>query len=210
MNVITEVTIPRNTGWSGKIEKGQMLRLSAMTIIDFVAFNAADLTERFDQARTKVYNMKIWVSTGDKIMSKLNNHMMTLTLDPFARIGTHDLQFGMCGRARHQQAAAEGRLDEYLHGRDLAVPDHGCAENLTRAMEPYGVAYPDIPSPLNLFQNMAIDPATGLMTRTPIRPKSPVGIEFTAEMDLIVALSACPDLASATGGREVGVTITNP
>lgn len=210
MNIVKQETVPPNNGWASPVDKGRVLRLTAMTIIDFVAFNAADLNERFDQARTKVYNMKIWVSTGDKIMSKLNNHMMTLTRDPFAGIGTHDLQFGMCGRARHKLAAAEGRLGEYLHGADIEVPDHGCAENLTRAMAPFGVAYEDIPSPLNLFQNMAIDPDTGVMTRTRIRPETPVDIEFTAEMDLIVALSACPDLASPTGGREVKATILAP
>ena len=210
MNIVRQQTAPPNTGWASPLEKGQVLRLTAMTIIDFVAFNAADLNERFDQARTKVYNMKIWIGTGDKIMSKLNNHMMTLTRDPFAGIGTHDLQFGMCGRARHKLAAAEGRLGEYLHGTDIDVPDHGCAENLTRAMEPFGVAYEDIPSPMNLFQNMAIDPGTGAMTRTRIRPEAPVDIEFTAEMNLIVAISACPDLASPTGGQAVTATILAP
>ena len=99
LNIVTQETAPPNTGWASPVEKGQVLRLTAMTIIDFVAFNAADLSERFDQARTKVYNMKIWVSTGDRIMSKLNNHMMTLTRDPFAGIGTHDLQFGMSSGA---------------------------------------------------------------------------------------------------------------
>ena len=88
--------------------------------------------------------------------------------------------------------------------------DAGVAENLTRAMAPFGVAYEDIPSPLNLFQNMEIDPRTGAMTRTRIRPEAPLDIEFRAEMDLIIAFSACPDLASPTGGREVKATILAP
>ena len=98
MNVITAHTAPPNTGWAAHMKRGQVLRLTAMTIIDFVAFNADDLAERFDQARTKVYNMKIFVTEGDKLFSKLNNHMMTMTVDQFAGTGTHDLQFGMCGR----------------------------------------------------------------------------------------------------------------
>ena len=210
MNIVKQVTTAPNSGWASPIEKGQVLRLTAMTIIDFVAFNAADPRERFDQARTKVYNMGIWISTGDRIISKLNNHMMTMTVDRFAGIGTHDMQFGMCGQARYRVMQAEGRLGEYPRGRDIAFPDHGCAENLTRALEPYGVPYEDIPSPLNLFQNMEIDPRTGAMTRTRVRPEVPVDIEFRAEMDLIVAFSACPDLASATGGREVTATILDP
>jgi uncharacterized protein YcgI (DUF1989 family) len=210
LNIVKEVTAAPNTGWASPMEKGQLLRLTTMTIIDFVAFNADDLNERFDQARTKVYNMKIWISTGDTLMSKRNNPMMTVIDDQFAGIGTHDMQFGMCGRARHKRAREEGRLGEYLHGGDIEVPDHGCAENLTRAMEPYGVAYEDIPSPLNLFQNMEIDPITGVMKRTRIRPEAPVNIDLRAEMDLIIAFSACPDLASATGGREVKAAILGP
>ena len=201
--------VPPNTGWAGFVHKGQVLRLTAMTIIDFVAFNARDLTERFDQARTKVYNMSLYLSAGHKVLTKSNNHMMTVTEDGFAGIGTHDMQFGMCGRARHRLAAEEGRLDEYLHGRDIALPDHGCAENLAWALESHGIAYCDIPSPINLFQNMAIDAASGAMRRTPIRPASPVSVAFRAEMDLLAAFSACPDLASPTGGREVRVEILN-
>ena len=80
-----------NTGWAGHMGAGETLRLTAMTIIDFAAFNAADPTERFDQARTKVYNMNIFLTAGHKVMSKLNNHMMTMTEDGFAGLGTHDL-----------------------------------------------------------------------------------------------------------------------
>ena len=43
--------------------------------------------ERFDQARTKVYNMKLWITTGDVLYSKLNNPMMTIVEDQFAGRG---------------------------------------------------------------------------------------------------------------------------
>ena len=207
MNVIREAVAPPNTGWAGHVVEGQVLRLTAMTIIDMVAFNANDLTERLDQARTKVYNLNLFLTAGQKVFSKHNNHMMTMIEDGFAGLGTHDLQFGMCGRARHRLAQAEGRLGEYQHGGDVKLPDHGCAENLTQAVAPYGIPYADIPSPINLFQNMEIDQRTGAMRRTPVRPERPVAVEFQAEMDLLVAFSACPDLASPTGGKEVKATI---
>ena len=156
MKTIREDVVPRNTGWAAPVAKGQVLRLTAMTIIDFVAFNGADLGERFDQARTRVYNLNIYLTEGHKVFSRHNNHLMTLIADGFKGLGTHDLQFGMCGRARHKRATEEGRLGEYLHGREIDLPDHGCAENLTAALEPFGVSYEDIPSPLNLFQNMTI------------------------------------------------------
>ncbi len=210
MNIVTTHTAPPNTGWAAHMKTGEVLRLTAMTIIDFVAFNADDVRERFDQARTKVYNMKIFVTEGDKLFSKLNNPMMTMIVDGFKATGSHDLQFGMCGRSRHKRAREEGRLGEYLHGGAIEVPDHGCAENLTAALAPFGIPYNDIPSPLNLFQNMEIDSATGAMRRTQVRPAAPVDVEFVAGMDLVVAFSACPDLASPTGGQEVAATIYRP
>ena len=54
---------------------------------------------------------------------------------------------------------------------------------------------------------MVIDQTTGKMQRTQVRPARPVDIDLVAEADLIVAFSACPDKASATGGLEVDATI---
>ena len=65
MNIIEQADIAANTGWSGEMSKGQVLRITAETIVDFVCLNRENPRERFDQARTKVYNMKIWSgSTG--------------------------------------------------------------------------------------------------------------------------------------------------
>ena len=189
---------------------GQTLRLCARTIIDFVAFDRDDYTEAFDQAPTKEASGCLYLKQGHAMLSRSGAPLMTMTKDGFDGLGTHDMQFGMCGRARHKRAAAEGRLAEYLHGDKFDLPDHGCAENLTWALEPYGIPYENIPSPVNLFQNMDIDQVTGEMKRTQIRPETPVTLELRAERDLLVAFSACPDMASRTGGLEVTATILQP
>jgi uncharacterized protein YcgI (DUF1989 family) len=209
METLRDETAPRNTGWGAEMAAGQILRLSARTIIDFVCFDARDFAEAFDQAPTKAASNCLYLRAGDVMMSRGGLPLMTMLEDGFAGLGTHDMQFGMCGRARHRRAAAEGRLGEYLNA-NVQVPDHGCAENLTEACKPWGIPYEDIPSPVNLFQNMAIEQATGRMSRTQIRPAAPVPVVLRAERDLIVAFSACPDLASATGGLEVRAEILRP
>ena len=209
MRVIKDDVAPRNTGWAAEMRAGQVLRLTARTIIDFVAFDRRDFAESFDQAPTKEANGCIYLKRGHVMLSRSGASLMTMIADGFEGLGTHDMQFGMCGRARHKRAAAEGRLGEYLHGH-VEIPDHGCAENLTSACAPWGIPYENIPSPINLFQNMAIDQATGTMKRTQIRPDRPVPIDLRAERDLLVAFSACPDLASKTGGLEVRATILAP
>ncbi len=203
MKILSEKTISANTGCEAELKKGQVIRISATTTVDFVAFDRRNLRERFDQARTKVYNMKIFISTGDKLMSKSNQHLMTIVEDTY-REGTHDLQKGMCSGYRYQLAQQEGRLEEYYH-REVEIPDHGCWENLSQILQPHNVAAEDIPSPLNLFQTMKIDPLTGHMEHTTIRPKPGTYVDLRAERDLLVALSACPDLP--VGGKPVNVTI---
>ncbi len=209
MRIIKQELAARNSGWSSQIARGQVLRLSARTIIDFVAFASNDYRNCFDQALTKEANRCIYLKRGHSMISRSGQRMLTVVDDGFEGLGTHDMQFGMCSRARHERSAAEGRLAEYLHA-DLKVPSHGCAENLTAACKPWGIPYVDIPSPVNLFQNMLIDQATGVMRRTQIRPEAPVDIDLVAEENLLVAFSACPDKASRTGGLEVRATILQP
>ena len=48
---------------------------------------------------------------------------------------------------------------------------------------------------------MRIDPDTGLMYDTMIRPKEEAHLDFRAEMDLLVAVSACPESGRGQGIR---------
>jgi uncharacterized protein YcgI (DUF1989 family) len=207
MKTLSEQHVPYNTGWAGELKKGQVIRITATTTVDFVCMKRDNLRERFDQARTKVYNMKLFVSTGDKLMGRDNQHMMTIIADGFTE-GTHDLQKGMCSGYRFRLAQQEGRLGEYYPRQITEIPDHGCYENLSRALSPYGIIPEDIPSPLNLNQHMKIDGATGKMEHTQVRPKPGSYVDLRAEMDLLVAFSACPDLP--VGGKPVDVALLEP
>jgi uncharacterized protein len=206
---ITERHLPYNTGWAGDLKKGQTIRILATTTVDFVCFRRENLKERFDQARTKVYNGKIFITAGDKLMGRNNQHMMTIAANTNDQ-GTHDLQKGMCSGYRFQLAKKEGRLREYYH-RDFKedeIPDHGCYENLSRALAPYGIDPEDIPNPWNLNQHMIIDGKTGKMEHTTVRAKPGSYVDLRAEMDLLVAMSACPDMP--VGGKPLDLLIYEP
>jgi uncharacterized protein len=207
MNKIIEAHVPHNTGWSAEVKNSQVIRIIATTTVDFVCFKLQNLRERFDQARTKVYNMKLFVSAGDKLMGRDNQHMMTILADGFKE-GTHDLQKGMCSGYRFQLAQQENRLSEYYPREIKEIPDHGCYENLSRALASYGIIPEDIPSPFNLNQHMIIDGTSGRMRHSQVRPKPGNYMDIRAEMDLLIALSACPDLP--VGGQPVDVVIFDP
>src|SRR5438093_430585 len=148
MEKINEVHVPHNTGWAGELKQDQVIRISATTTVDFVCLRRQNLRERFDQARTKVYNMKLFITTGDKLMGCNNQHMMTILADGFKE-GTHDLQKGMCSGYRFQRAKQESRLGE-SHPRSISrIPAHGGSDNLSKAPAPFGISPEDIPSPSN-------------------------------------------------------------
>ncbi len=210
MKIISDDFVPANSGWGKAMLEGQVLRLTAKTIIDFACINLHNLEERFDQARTKVYNMKIWISTGDVLYSKLNNPMMTILEDQFAGTGYHDLQYGTCSGVRYARAKEEGRLNQYHHGDDIPIPDHGCWENLIDGFKEWSIPPELIPSPLNIFQHVDIDTKSGEIKHTPNRPNDPIYLDFRADMDLAVAASACPDLAAPEFGQPIQAMIYEP
>jgi uncharacterized protein YcgI (DUF1989 family) len=137
-------------------------------------------------------------------MGRNNQHMMTIVYDG-NKTGTHDLQKGMCSGYRFKLAQQENRLAEYYPREIKEIPDHGCYENLSKAVASYGIIPEDIPSPFNLNQHMIIDGKTGKMEHTQVRPPQGNYMDLRAEMDLLVALSACPDLA--VGGKPLDVMI---
>jgi uncharacterized protein YcgI (DUF1989 family) len=161
--------IAPGASWAGEMAAGAELRITARSVASLVCFNAVNLRERFDQARTKVYNMKIWLAAGDALYSKLNNPLMTLVDDGFGGAGKHDAQYPGC--------------------RDLLAP----------SLAPWSISAMEVPQPLNLLLHADIDTGSGLMTLTGKRPAAPVTMVLRAEIALVVGLAACPDAAADGG-----------
>ena len=198
MDMLKSQVVAKNSGAAFEVQQGQRLRIAGKSIVDFVAFNLHELTERFDQARTKTNQVKIFISTGDILYSKRNNPMLTILADTFTA-GRHDLQKGMCSRKRFEMVAEGKSKRIFAEGVDInpkkaeEIPDHGCWENLSDAVKAWDIAPDDVPSPFNIFQCMRIDSDTGIMYDTMIRPKVEAHVDFRAEMDCLVAVSACPE-----------------
>jgi uncharacterized protein len=206
MAVLESRVVAKNSGAAFEVKKGQRLRVAGKSIVDFVAFNLHDLNERFDQARTKTNQVKIFISTGDILYSKRNNPILTIVEDTFKE-GRHDLQKGRCSRKRFEMVAQGASKRVFAEGVDInpkaldEIPDHGCWENLIAAVKPWRISPDDVPSPFNIFQCMRIDPETGIMYDTMIRPKEEAHVDFRAEMDCLVAVSACPESGRGQGIR---------
>src|SRR5919106_6874459 len=83
VKIVSESIIKSNTGKTFVVKKGQIIRVIGESTADYVVFNLRDVKERFDQARTKVDQGKIYVTTGDVLISKYNNVMQTIVKDTY-------------------------------------------------------------------------------------------------------------------------------
>src|SRR5207237_7344141 len=101
VKIISESVIKCNAGQTFPVNRGQVIRVIGESTADCVVFNLRNVKERFDQARTKVDQGKIYVTTGDLLISKFNNVMMTIVADTYR--GIHDLEKGMCSTSFYKK-----------------------------------------------------------------------------------------------------------
>lgn len=186
--VIFETTLPPRGRMAREIERGEVLRvvdLEGRQVGDLIAFNRADLAEKFWISNTIRLNGTVFVTTGHVLYSELSNPMFTIMADT---CGRHDLLAGSCN----------AEIDKVRYGVD---GHYGCVENFLAALAPYGIARRDIPMSLNLFMNCPVE-ASGAWQIAPPASKAGDYIDLRAEMDCLVALSNCPqDLNPCNDGR---------
>tara|TARA_Y100001960_G_scaffold318746_1_gene389032 strand:- start:18 stop:560 length:543 start_codon:yes stop_codon:yes gene_type:complete len=180
MKIISEETIKPHQGWMGNIDRGQVLKITGQSVIDFNAFNREDIREYFDTARTRIYNLNMYPTTGHRLFSKQNNPMMKILSDGFSGIGLHDLQSG-----------------------------HGCADGILSVLSPLNISYENLPDPLGFFRNLDIS-ENGHIRPKPKGPSTEVSIDLEAEIDLICAIMNCPASETSASAADARVTILRP
>lgn len=200
MAIIHDEVMPVNTGSSWVVRKGQRIRIIFQSVMDFVVFDYDNFYERFDQARTKANQSKIFLSPGDVLYSKLNRVMMTITADTYKL--HHDLQYGMCSKYSYDNwwgKRNEPQFREWFKEKGVTkredLPLWGCYEDIMMALQNYPILPVDIPSPLNIGMGMEINPKTGQLIFAYTKQEPPelgTHIEFRAEMDCLCAGSCCP------------------
>lgn len=173
------IQLSPRTGTSFHLRKGQRLSIidpNGVQVSDLVAFNAHDICEVISNGRTFDYADKIYLSTGDKLYSNRSNVMLHIVEDT---VGIHDFLLTPCSKETFRIIYED---DE---------PHPGCLGNLGHVLVKYGIEEDRIPSPFNCFMNVPVDGKTGKFTIHPPISKPGDHIDFVAEMDLIVAITAC-------------------
>lgn len=190
-----EILVPPRDARCLNVPRGSFFRIVSTEgpqVGDLNLWNARDLSERFFSGKTRALH-GTHISTGDRLWSSLPNMrpMATITDDTLDWYGFDD-----DGGSVHDVIGT--RCDPYT-GRLLGGDDYHycCHSNLTRAVAshlnvPVSVAELHVHDVLNVFMctGFTHDTHQYFMKASPVRPGD--FLEFFAEMDLIVGLSACP------------------
>lgn len=178
------IEIAPRTGVAFRLKAGQRLRVidpQGEQVSDMLAFSAADTREVISSGRSLDYASRLYLTTGDPLYSNRSNVMLRIVEDT---VGRHDFLLTPCSKDTFR----------IIYGDEH--PHRGCFGNLAEALEPYGVIPDQIPTAFNIFMNVTVDPATSALTVEPPLSKAGDHILLEAEMDLVVALTACSALQS--------------
>jgi uncharacterized protein YcgI (DUF1989 family) len=173
------IEIPARQGKALRLSRGQKVRVvntKGQQVVDSWAFNAADLSEFMSMEHSRVAMGRINPGIGDTLVTNRRRPILTLIEDTSG--GIHDTLFAACDRWRYELLGCEGYHDN-------------CTDNLAAAMQEIGLAAPETPAPLNLFMNIPVVDGNRVEARPPVSTPGSY-VTLRAEMDCVMAFSACP------------------
>jgi uncharacterized protein len=180
--------IPARRGKAARVRQGQSVKVintHGEQVVDTWAFNAAAMSEFMSMEHSRAGMLRLRPRVGDTLLSNHRRPILTLVEDTSG--GVHDTLMAACDRWRYEGLGVQGYHDN-------------CQDNLFQGLAELGLSPPEVPSPLNLFMHI---PWTleGQVSFDP--PVSTPGsyVVLRAEMDLVVAFSACPQDILPINGR---------
>jgi hypothetical protein len=146
---------------------------------DLIAFNEHDYRESLSVWLTR--HMSGNFGMADKAYSRLPAGRLMFTLETPSE-GLLWLSPGRCNRLKYEQ---------------LGLPGHAnCQDLLAGAIERYGMSAYDVPDVFNIFMRpqLHVDGSYQFLP-SPVKPGD--SLQMRAEMDVLVAVTACPDETGA-------------
>jgi uncharacterized protein YcgI (DUF1989 family) len=181
------IEIPARRGKAARLAAGQSVRVTntfGQQVVDSWAFAAADIREFMSMEHTRIAIRRIIPRVGDALVTNHRRPILTLTEDTSG--GIHDTLIAACDRWRYALLGCVGHHDN-------------CTDNLAAALAELGLAPPETPSPLNLFMNIPVVDGNAIEVLPPVSTAGSY-VTLRAEIDCIVAFSACPqDMVPVNG-----------
>ncbi len=187
------VTIPARKGKAAFVTRGQQIRVintHGQQVVDTWAFNRHDLTEFMSMEHSRPHMEKTIPAVGDVLRTNRRRPILTVVEDTSG--GVHDTLLAACDRYRYELLGCKDYHDN-------------CTDNLVAGLKALGLTPPEVPSPLNLFMNIPVKPDRTLSFEPPVSTPGSY-IVLRAEMDLVIAFSACPQDMVPINGRDLKPT----
>ena len=179
LRVRERIEVPAREGRGVRVAKGDHVRIvdiEGSQVGDLFAFNAEDVNEYHSAHHTRAVVDRLFPLVGQQFQSNLRRPILTLVEDTSP--GIHDMLIAPCDPARFEQLGVEG-----WHA--------SCQENLQKVMAGFGFPSVVVPQSINLFMNIPVQQDGSIKwLAAPTKPGDSLTVR--AEMDLIIALSACP------------------
>ena len=179
-HVLQDHNIGPGGDWSGTIKRGEILRLVDLhghQAIDFLCYNAADPSERYNAADTMKIGGSLFIGKGTRLYSGMGNVLFTVIEDT---CGRHDTIGGCCSRESNR----------VRYGVEQGP---NCRDNFLRALSRHGLGMEDIVANVNFFMYVPIG-RDGQMAIVEGLSKAGDYIDLKAEMDVLAVLSNCPQM----------------
>jgi uncharacterized protein YcgI (DUF1989 family) len=186
VTIIERRRLPPQTGTGLVVRRGQLLRIAdpeGEQVSDLTSFSSGNAGEWLSSGRTIDYANTIYVTAGHTLYSNHSRPMWTIVEDT---VGRHDFLLTPCSPETFT----------ILYRTTGHHPS--CFENLCHALAPFGVSPDAIPTTLNLFMNVEIDPS-GELRILPPRSRAGDHVLLRAEMDMAVGVTACSAELSNNG-----------
>lgn len=192
--VLEVQTVPPGGEWAGVVRAGQVLRivdLEGRQSVDFLCYNAADPTERYNAADTMKVAGTIYLTAGHGLYSDMGRRLFTIVADT---CGRHDTIGGCCSaesnRLRYGQAGPGNCRDAFL-----------------RALARFGLGRRDLVANVNFFMNVPVEP-DGRMAIAEGRSRPGDYVDLRAELDVLAVVSCCPQIFNpCNGGRPTPIRL---
>lgn len=197
--ILKEWVIPAKEYSAFTIRQRQTLRfvdIEGKQVPDLVCFNERDLTEHLNMGNSLLLNKRRELRQGDVLYSVSCNPMMTIV-----------------GYSKEESYAYGPMCSEELNRIRYGVPGtRNCRDNFTMALALHGFNQRQIPNAFVPFMRVEVEPDGSMEIKEPTtRPGD--FYDLRAEMDLLVAVSNCPQERNPCNGFKptaMGMIIYEP
>ncbi len=173
------LVIPARRGKAAFVNQGQtvtVVNTHGAQVVDTWAFTRANLGEFMSMEHTRAGLCRMIPAVGDALLTNHRRPILTLQKDTSG--GIHDTLMAACDVFRYQSLGCTEYHDN-------------CTDNLAQGLRDLGLTVPETPSPLNLFMNIPWTAAGTLSFEPPVSTPGSY-VVLRAEVDLVIAFSACP------------------